>query len=107
MVTGVEDRPPPLRLPLEGWGERSRFAGAKDRAWVSGLVLDALRRKRSLAWRMGEEGPRAAALGVLRFGWNWPMERIAEAAGEAPHGPGPLTEAEQAALEHPRDLAEA
>jgi 16S rRNA (cytosine967-C5)-methyltransferase len=35
------------------------------------------------------------------------LERVAEAAGEEPHGPGPLTDAERAALEAPRDLAEA
>src|SRR5690606_11376711 len=34
-------------------------------------------------------------------------ERIAEAAAEEPHGPGPLTETEQAALIAPRDLADA
>jgi 16S rRNA (cytosine967-C5)-methyltransferase len=101
----IEARHKPVKLALKSWGDGARYAGAKDRAWVSGLVLDVLRRKRSLAWRMGEEGPRAAALGALRFVWAWPLERIAEAAGDAPHGPGPLTEAERAALEQPRDLA--
>jgi 16S rRNA (cytosine967-C5)-methyltransferase len=56
---------------------------------------------------MGEEGPRAVALAALRFLWDWPLERIAKAAGDEPHGPGPLTEDEQQALTHPRDLAEA
>jgi 16S rRNA (cytosine967-C5)-methyltransferase len=56
---------------------------------------------------MGEDSPRAASLAALRFLWDWPLERVAEAAGEEPHGPGPLTEAERAALESPRDLAEA
>lgn len=103
----IEARHRPVRLTLKAWGDASRYAGAKDRAWVSGLVLDVLRRKRSLAWRMGEEGPRAAALGALRFLWDWPLERIAEAAAEEPHGPGPLTDAERQALESPRDLADA
>jgi 16S rRNA (cytosine967-C5)-methyltransferase len=104
VLAEVEGRHRPVRLALKDWGDRSRFAGAKDRAWVSGLVLDALRRKRSLAWRMGEDGSRAIALGVLRHSWDWPVDRIAEAAAEAPHGPGALTEAERSALEHPRDL---
>src|SRR5204863_470510 len=56
-------------------------------------------------WRMGDERVRAAALGALRLEWDWPLERVAEAAGEAPHGPGPLTEGERAALESPRALA--
>src|ERR1700759_5620855 len=107
VLTEIETRHRPVRLALKSWGDAARYAGAKDRAFVSGLVLDVLRRRRSLAWRMGEAGPRAAALGALRFAWDWPLERIAEAAGEEPHGPGALSEAERAALEQPRDLAEA
>jgi 16S rRNA (cytosine967-C5)-methyltransferase len=103
----IEGRHRPVRLALKAWGEAARYAGAKDRAFVSGLVLDVLRRRRSLAWRMGADTPRAAALGALRFLWDWPLARVAEAAGEAPHGPGPLTEVERLALESPRSLAEA
>jgi len=107
VLTQIEERHRPVRMALKNWGEAARYAGAKDRAFVSGLVLDVLRRRRSLGWRMGDETLRAAALGALRFLWDWPLERVAEAAGEEPHGPGPLTEAERAALENPRDLAEA
>jgi 16S rRNA (cytosine967-C5)-methyltransferase len=103
----IESRHRPVRMALKNWGLTARYAGAKDRAFVSGLVLDVLRRRRSLGWRMGDESLRAAALGALRFLWDWPIERVAEAAGEEPHGPGPLTEAERAALESPRDLVEA
>ena len=103
----IETRHRPVRLALKAWGDRSRFAGAKDRAWVSGLVLDVLRKRRSLAWRMGAEGPRAAALAALAFEWGWPVEKIAETAGEEPHGPGVLTEAEWSALRAPQDLDDA
>lgn len=107
VLSEIESRHRPVRLALKGWGDVARYAGAKDRAFVSGLVLDVLRRRRSLGWRMGDDAPRAATLGALRFVWDWPLERIAEAAGDAPHGPGPLTDTERAALEAPRDLAEA
>ena len=107
ILTDVEARHRPVRLALKSWGEASRFAGSKDRAFVSGLALDALRRRRSLAWGMGQDTPRAAVLGVLKAFWGWEIERIAQAAGEEPHGPGALTEAEIVALESPRDLAEA
>ncbi|MDP3854632.1 RsmB/NOP family class I SAM-dependent RNA methyltransferase [Phenylobacterium sp.] len=107
ILTDVETRHRPVRLALKTWGDASRYAGSKDRAWVSGLVLDMLRRRRSLGWRMGDDGPRAAALAALHVFWNWPVERIAEAAGDEPHGPGPLTQAERAALLQPRDLADA
>jgi 16S rRNA (cytosine967-C5)-methyltransferase len=107
VLTEIETRHRPVRLALKTWGESARYAGAKDRAFVSGLVLDVLRRRRSLGWRMGEEAPRAAALAALRFLWDWPLERVAEAAGEEPHGPGPLSDAERTALENAPDLADA
>jgi 16S rRNA (cytosine967-C5)-methyltransferase len=107
VLTEVEDRRKPVRLALKAWGEAARYAGAKDRAFVSGLVLDALRRRRSLAWRMGEDSARAAALAALAFDWDWPIERLTLAAGEAPHGAGALTQAEQQALAQPRSLADA
>jgi len=67
-------------------------------------VLDALRRRRSLAWRMGTDTPRAVVLGVLAFAWGWSPEKIAEACADAPHGPGELTTAEWSALRAPADL---
>lgn len=99
----IETRHRPARLALKDWGVSARYAGAKDRAFVSGLVLDALRRRRSLAWRMGEESDRAVALGVLRFDWGWDAERIAAAAEEA-HGPGPLTHGERERFNDPIPL---
>jgi 16S rRNA (cytosine967-C5)-methyltransferase len=104
VLTEIETRHRPVRLALKAWGDASRFAGAKDRAWVSGLVLDVLRRKRSLGWRMGEDSSRALALAALRFIWDWPVDKVAEAAAETPHGPGPLTDAERHALTTPRIL---
>ena len=85
----------PTRQALKRWSDSARYAGAKDRAFVSGLVLDALRRRRSLAWRMGAETNRARVLGVLKLDWDWTDERVAAAFGEE-HGPGALTEVEQA-----------
>ncbi len=107
VLTDIETRRRPVRLALKSWGEAARYAGAKDRAWVSGLVLDALRRRRSLSWRMGDDSVRASALGALKFLWNWPVERIAEAAGDEPHGPGALNDAERRTLEAPRSLDDA
>ena len=98
ILTDVETRHRPVKLALKAWGDASRFAGAKDRAWVSGLVLDVLRRRRSLAWRMEDDSPRAAVLCALHVLWDWPIERIAEAAADKPHGPGPLTAAGTLAL---------
>lgn len=107
VLTEIETRHKPVRLAMKNWGEGARYAGSKDRAFISGLVLDVLRRRRSLAWKMGDDSPRAAVLGVLHFEWGWPIERLAEAAGDEVHGHGPLTDTEQAALAAPRALAEA
>ena len=102
----IEARHRPAHLALKAWGERARYAGAKDRAFVSGLVLDGLRRRRSLAWMMDDETDRALTLGVLRFVWGWPLERLETAGGE-PHGPGVLTNTEQTRLSAPRPLDDA
>jgi 16S rRNA (cytosine967-C5)-methyltransferase len=101
VIQDMDERHKPVRLALKAWGDASRYAGSKDRAFVSGLVLDALRHRRSLGARMGAETPRAVVLGALAFGWTWPLERIAEATGEAPHGAGPLSEDETAKLTMP------
>jgi len=103
----IDTRHKPVRMALKNWGESARYAGAKDRAFVSGLVLDALRRRRSLAWMMGADSHRAVVLAVLRFAWDWPLDRVAAAAGEEPHGPGALTDDETASLTAPRSLEDA
>jgi 16S rRNA (cytosine967-C5)-methyltransferase len=97
VLDDIELRHKPVRQALKTWSDGARYAGSKDRAWVSGLVLDVLRRSRSLAFGMGAETNRARALGALRWVWDWELERIAEACAD-PHAPEPLTEAEVKAL---------
>src|SRR6185437_13797863 len=62
----VESRRRPSADVLKDWGLSHRFAGSSDRAAIAGLVYDALRRKASSCWSMGEGTPRAALLGMLR-----------------------------------------
>ncbi len=104
VLADIESRHRPAKLALKGWGLDARYAGAKDRAFVSGMVMDVLRRRRSLAWMMDDESDRAAVLGALAHLWGWPAERIAVAAEET-HGPGALTDSERARLTSPIDLA--
>jgi len=103
----VETARRPARLALKAWSDTARYAGSGDRAFVAGLVLDALRRRRSAAWRMEADSPRGAVLGVLALHWNWPVDRISAAFAEAPHGPGGLSATEAARITEPRDLDEA
>jgi 16S rRNA (cytosine967-C5)-methyltransferase len=106
VLRDIETRHKPVRMALKTWGDSARYAGAKDRAFVSGLVLDVLRRRRSLAWRMGDDSDRAAVIAAVRFLWGWEAPRLV-AAAEEPHGPGPLTVDDRAHLTADRGLAEA
>ena len=97
VLEDIDARHRPVRLALKGWGESARYAGSKDRAFVSGLVLDALRRRRSVGWRMGDDGWRAVTLrrGPVRLGlggradrrggergsWSWRAQRGGGGAG--------------------------
>ncbi len=99
----IEERHKPVRQALKTWGDSARYAGAKDRAFVSGLVLDALRRRRSLAWMMGSDSRRALVLATAGHAWGWDLERLAAAAAD-PHGPGDLSDAERAGLARPASL---
>jgi 16S rRNA (cytosine967-C5)-methyltransferase len=106
VLTEIETRHFPSKMALKRWGETARYAGSKDRAFVSGLVLDALRRKRSLGWMIGDNSARGVVLGVLAITWKWTPERIAEAASEE-HGFGALTDAERERLASPVSLSDA
>ncbi|MGB6345430.1 MAG: MFS transporter, partial [Xanthobacteraceae bacterium] len=61
----IEARRRPAGDALKDWGLSHRFAGSGDRAAIAGLVYDALRRKASSAWLVGEATPRAVLLGML------------------------------------------
>lgn len=103
VLADFETRRVPLKVALADWARGARYAGSKDRAWISGLCLDALRRRASLAARMQDDAPRAAILGALAFLWRVPSETIAHACAEPPHGPGPLSDKERARLSHEDD----
>jgi 16S rRNA (cytosine967-C5)-methyltransferase len=94
----IEARRRPAGDALKDWGLSHRFAGSGDRAAIAGLVYDALRRKSSSAWLMGEATPRAVALGMLRRERNLDAAAVAALCSGARYAPDPLTDAEQAAL---------
>lgn len=88
----------PLKTALADWARSNRYAGAKDRAWISGLCLDVLRKRNSLSAAMGDDSPRALALAAMRFLWNVSADDLADIAAEEPHGPGALTATEKERL---------
>jgi 16S rRNA (cytosine967-C5)-methyltransferase len=90
VLEDVLGRHQPVKTALRDWGKRARYAGAKDRAWVSGLVLDALRRKSSLAHDMGTDTARALILACLVRIWGWGMKDLESALTEE-HAPAKLS----------------
>jgi len=91
-----------LRIPaanaLKDWGVAHRFAGSGDRAAISGLVYDVLRRRASAAWLMEDDSPRARLLGMLKLERGYDVARIAGLCDGARFAPAPLNGGEQAAL---------
>ncbi len=91
----LEARRRPAADALKDWGLSHRFAGSKDRAAIASLVYDALRRKASAAWIMGEGAPRALALGMLRLQRGMDPDAIAALCSGERFAPEPLSAAER------------
>ncbi|SES99490.1 RsmB/NOP family class I SAM-dependent RNA methyltransferase [Oceanicella actignis] len=87
---------------LARWGRENRYAGARDRAAVADLVYDALRRRRSLAWRMGPgaAGGRALVLALLAE-QGLSVAQIAALCDGGRFAPAPLSDEERARLAAP------
>jgi 16S rRNA (cytosine967-C5)-methyltransferase len=94
----IETRRRPAADALKDWGLSHRFAGSSDRAAIAGLVYDALRRKSSSAWLMGESNPRAVLIGMLHRERGLDVAAIEALCNGARYAPTPLTDAETAAL---------
>src|SRR5215207_1875182 len=92
VLADVEARRRPAPDALKDWGLSHRFAGSKDRAAIASLVYDALRRKASAAWIMGEASPRAAVLGMLHLQRGMNVDAIAALCSGERFAPAPLTD---------------
>jgi 16S rRNA (cytosine967-C5)-methyltransferase len=98
VLADIDDRRRPAADVLKDWGLAHRFAGSGDRAAIAGLVYDALRRRASSAFLMGEATPRAILLGMLRRERGFEVAAIARLVDGSRYAPAPLTEAERARL---------
>ena len=99
VLADIDARRRPAVDALKDWGLTHRFAGSGDRAAIAGLVYDALRRKASAAFVMGEATPRAVALGMLRLERKLEVAAIARLADGARFAPAPLSDGERTQLE--------
>jgi 16S rRNA (cytosine967-C5)-methyltransferase len=98
VLADVAARRRPANDALKDWGLGHRFAGSSDRAAIAGLVYDALRRRASAAWILGDDAPRALVLGMLKLERGLDVEGIARLSDGARFAPEPLTEHERARL---------
>ncbi len=98
VIADIDARRRPASDALKDWGLAHRFAGSSDRAAIAGLAYDALRRKSSSAWLMGEASARAALVGMLRRERGLSVEAISALFSGERFAPATLTAAEQAAL---------
>lgn len=98
VLTDVDTNRRPVQDALKAWGLAHRFAGSGDRVAIGNLVFDTLRRRASLAWRMGSDSPRAVALAAFHVVWGHSLEDIDRRFALEAHAPAPLTDAERAAL---------
>src|ERR1700742_3420423 len=98
LIQTIDDQRVPAAKALKEWGTAHRFAGSGDRAAISGLIWDVLRRRASSAWIMGEDTARARLLGMLRLERGLDADAIAALCDGSRFAPSPLTEAERSAL---------
>lgn len=106
VLTEMEARHRPVADALRDWGLSHRFAGAGDRATIGNLVYDALRKRSSIAWRMGGETPWHLILGVAILEWGEAPGALNASFAENRHAPPPLPD-EMIAELGSRDLASA
>jgi 16S rRNA (cytosine967-C5)-methyltransferase len=99
VLADIDARKRPAADALKDWGLAHRFAGSGDRAVIGNLVFDALRKRASAAYAMGEESPRALVLRTLVTSWGKTPEEVSALADGSRHAPEPLSEAERAGLE--------
>jgi 16S rRNA (cytosine967-C5)-methyltransferase len=102
ILDDLDRRIRPANDTLKDWALSHRFAGSGDRAAIGAMLHDALRRRASARWAMGEETARATALGMLKVARGLDAAAIAALCDGSRFAPEPLSEAERAALETDR-----
>lgn len=95
----IGERRRPAQDVLKEWGVGHRFAGSKDRAAIASLVFDALRKRASAAFLMGDESPRAILLGALREARGLSLASVASLFTGEGHAPASLSQEERARYE--------
>jgi 16S rRNA (cytosine967-C5)-methyltransferase len=98
VLDDIDRRHRPAADALKDWGLSHRFAGAGDRAAIGNIVYDALRRKRSAGWLVGDETSRALGFGALLLEWDQSAEALNQTLDGDKFAPEPLSAAELATI---------
>jgi 16S rRNA (cytosine967-C5)-methyltransferase len=98
LIDTIDAQRVPAAKALKEWGTAHRYAGSGDRAAISGLIWDVLRRRSSSAFLMDSDTPRARVLGMLKLERGMDADTIAALCDGSRFAPEPLTEAERTAL---------
>ena len=98
VLDDIERRHRPAADALKDWGLSHRFAGAGDRGAIGNSVYDALRRKRSAGWLVGDDSPRAVGFGALLLEWKETAQSLNAALDGDRFAPPPLSAAELATI---------
>src|SRR5665213_3366960 len=98
LIETIDTQRIPAAKALKEWGTVHRYAGSGDRAAVSGLIWDVLRRRASSAWIMDNDTARARLLGMLRLERGMDADAIAALCDGGLLAPQPLTAGERSAL---------
>src|SRR3954470_10932494 len=86
----------PAAQALKEWGTAHRYAGSGDRAAISGLVWDVLRRRSSSPGLMDDDTPRARVLGMLKLERGMDADAVAALCDGGRFAPEPLNDTERA-----------
>lgn len=87
----IETRKRPVADALKDWGLAHRFAGSGDRAAIGNIVYDALRKRLSHAWLMGDDSPLVLGYAVLLRQWGFSPEALAAEFEGDRFAPAPLS----------------
>src|ERR1700750_1040067 len=98
LIDTIDTQRVPAAQALKEWGTAHRFAGSGDRAAISGLIWDVLRRRASSAWIMDDDTPRARVLCMLKVERGLDVDPIAALCDGGRFAPVPLSDNERAAL---------
>src|SRR5258707_13106759 len=98
LIDAIDKDRIPAAKALKEWGTAHRYAGSGDRAAISGLVWDVLRRRASSAWIMENDTARARVLGMLKLERGLDVATVSALCDGGKYAPAPLTEAERGAL---------